>query len=480
LDSRATMSSCVDNITENRENIPGQNGCSRRRLPIRRNQDDCVSDDSAAPAPGEDKNNEPTSEAGGPAAYAGDPSLIAPKPHRSFRYPSKNLAVLYTRLDETLAEQRDAATELTEARRNLEEARRWLAEAESRFQRSAEDLRSRTEEMRERELKEPCHWKSMFEQLKEFRQEHGHTDPCRPWSVEGRKFTKQKLKSRRKKRKVEEEDRRRKEEKLRKEEETWNNKDPDGVTKVYESDKDHDENKDKDNAKRAEEKKEDESENSDDDQDNSCYDKYAKLGSWVAFQRGHYKKGLLTLQTPHRVRALDSIGMIWDLQEAKWYARYDELLHFKSIHGHCNIPQNYKPNPKLARWMHRQRLDRENLVRGRKGKPQLQPERLKLLEEAGIKWCERPRTWEDRYTALCSFRELHGHCDVPPAYEQDPQLANWVSDMRTLYLKQLREGPRKGRRLTLTDRRIKMLEDIGFTWHVFRENFLEQNVEDSP
>jgi hypothetical protein len=41
--------------------------------------------------------------------------------------------------------------------------------------------------------------------------------------------------------------------------------------------------------------------------------------------------------TSERIHMLDQLGMVWDSQALVWNARYDELLKYKSIHGHVYV-----------------------------------------------------------------------------------------------------------------------------------------------
>ena len=42
-------------------------------------------------------------------------------------------------------------------------------------------------------------------------------------------------------------------------------------------------------------------------------------------------------------------------QEEQWYIKFNELVAYKRIHGHCQVPHKYIPNPTLAQWAKRQR-----------------------------------------------------------------------------------------------------------------------------
>lgn len=48
--------------------------------------------------------------------------------------------------------------------------------------------------------------------------------------------------------------------------------------------------------------------------------------------------------TEERMKVLTSIGFVWDVvqadNDARWKKRYEELLHYKTVNGHCNVPQS--------------------------------------------------------------------------------------------------------------------------------------------
>jgi hypothetical protein len=61
---------------------------------------------------------------------------------------------------------------------------------------------------------------------------------------------------------------------------------------------------------------------------------------------------------------------------------------------------------------------------------------------------------------LCDFRRNHGHCHVPHTYKDNAPLAQWVKRQRYQYKLKL-----EGKRSTLTDERVKLLDKIGFIWN---------------
>ena len=67
--------------------------------------------------------------------------------------------------------------------------------------------------------------------------------------------------------------------------------------------------------------------------------------------------------------------------------------------------------------------------------------------------------WMEKYEDLCAFRHRNGHCHVPHTYYDNPPLAQWVKRQR--YQCKLKA---EGKRSTLTDQRIKTLDQVGFIW----------------
>ncbi len=64
-------------------------------------------------------------------------------------------------------------------------------------------------------------------------------------------------------------------------------------------------------------------------------------------------------------------------------------------------------------------------------------------------------SWDEFYGQLDTFKEAHGHCNVPQRYSANPGLGSWVSNQRSLYSKN-----------QLSAIRIARLNDLGFVWDV--------------
>ena len=130
-----------------------------------------------------------------------------------------------------------------------------------------------------------------------------------------------------------------------------------------------------------------------------------------------------------------------------WGRRYNQLIEFKEVHGHCNVPQRYAPNVELGRWVKDQRTF--------KTKGKLSEDRIELLEAIGFSWrlkCNES-FWDEQLKNLVAYKKKHGNYNVSMSNSENVQLARWVDRQR--------RAKKSGK---LTEMRMKQLESIGFSW----------------
>jgi hypothetical protein len=135
-----------------------------------------------------------------------------------------------------------------------------------------------------------------------------------------------------------------------------------------------------------------------------------------------------------------------------WDVRLQELLDFRRIFDHVNVPRHWPDNPPLGRWVLNQRRD---LRTGR-----MPAERRRRLEQLGIRWGSaddlrqcRDLEWNRLCDALAAFRRKHGHSEVPSDWPGNPRLGAWAARQRHLF----RTG-------SLRDDRRRRLEAAGIDW----------------
>jgi superfamily II DNA or RNA helicase len=159
----------------------------------------------------------------------------------------------------------------------------------------------------------------------------------------------------------------------------------------------------------------------------STYKPNSKLANWVINQRQFYSKGKVSKA---RISKLERIGFEWNPRDANWYIEYESLKRFRNDHGHCLVSRTYKDSKNLSSWVSLQR------IKNRQGC--LSAEQKALLDEIGFEWeSGKPssqiseKTWEESFSELIIFKEVHGHCNVPRSYSESQSLALWVSNQRT-------------------------------------------------
>jgi superfamily II DNA or RNA helicase len=106
-----------------------------------------------------------------------------------------------------------------------------------------------------------------------------------------------------------------------------------------------------------------------------------KLGGFVNQMRSQRRRGALS---EDRVARLDEVGFVWSARnnEQKWNRMYDSLKHCHATHGDSNVPFGWKENPKLAHWVSFQRQLRK--------KSMIEDSRIELLDKVGFVWDARP------------------------------------------------------------------------------------------
>ncbi|CAJ1967312.1 unnamed protein product [Cylindrotheca closterium] len=115
------------------------------------------------------------------------------------------------------------------------------------------------------------------------------------------------------------------------------------------------------------------------------------LGRWVKRQRYQHKllqQGKKSTLVPHRVKALEDAGFIWDSHSALWEERLNELKAYRRVHGHSNVPSTFTANAQLSTWVKCQRRQYRLFLDGEPSS-NLTLERISALNQIGFQWCGR-------------------------------------------------------------------------------------------
>lgn len=142
-----------------------------------------------------------------------------------------------------------------------------------------------------------------------------------------------------------------------------------------------------------------------------------------------------------------------------WERRFVELLEFKRLHHHCEVPQSYAENTSLGTWVNKQRMEQKNRTEGKNSS--LNDSRMERLQSVGFRWAKRKgqASWDEKFDALVAYKAKHGNCHVPTKYKDNTALGRWISTQRAEYKKY-----QEGSKCSMNADKIRKLENIGFAW----------------
>jgi superfamily II DNA or RNA helicase len=166
-----------------------------------------------------------------------------------------------------------------------------------------------------------------------------------------------------------------------------------------------------------------------------------KLATWVSNQRS--RKARLTAD---QVQRLSGLGFTWDVRKSAWERGYAQMKHYKEQKGDCRVPEDWPENPQLANFVVVQRQARK--------KNKLSEDQIRMLDALGFIWNGWVAVWEQRYDELCKYKALHGDCNIPNDFPENPPLGSWVNTQRHLRRSDM-----------LNEERIARLDEIGFEWN---------------
>eukprot|EP00978_Attheya_sp_CCMP212_P033987 scaffold140273_cov35-Attheya_sp.AAC.1 len=119
-------------------------------------------------------------------------------------------------------------------------------------------------------------------------------------------------------------------------------------------------------------------------------------------------------------------GILFIARRSPWEQHFQELIKFKEINGHANIPTRLG---QLERWVSTQCRDYHLLQAGKDS--QLTIDNCEKLESIGFEFnCHSRSTWDQRFQDLVDFKKINGHTNVP---SHSGRLGGWVSKQRTRY-----------------------------------------------
>jgi hypothetical protein len=109
------------------------------------------------------------------------------------------------------------------------------------------------------------------------------------------------------------------------------------------------------------------------------YSPNPQLGIWVNNNRRKKEK-----LDEDKIYRLNQLGFSWNTIEDAWNQMYQQLIAYHKEYDHCNVPQSYPPNQKLATWVNKNRQNYR--------KKKLSQDRIDKLNQLGFEWTLKNRT----------------------------------------------------------------------------------------
>lgn len=174
-------------------------------------------------------------------------------------------------------------------------------------------------------------------------------------------------------------------------------------------------------------------------------DKLNTLNRWVGKQIFFYHKGELPKD---KIKLLQEIDFDFEHKDTwykgLWETNVEKLLDFKAKYGHYNVPRIWEEDKTFSRWVRRQRDNRNILSKKKRDS----------LNSIGFTWIVYDDFWENNFNELKKYVEEFGSSKVDEKINE--KLFAWTIRMR------------KARRgyfsYTLSDDKIKRLDELGFDW----------------
>jgi len=160
------------------------------------------------------------------------------------------------------------------------------------------------------------------------------------------------------------------------------------------------------------------------------------LSAWIVNQRTKYRKSLLSKE---QIELLERCNMCWQITEKKWLEGYGHAMKYFNIHGHINIPQDYKTETgyNLGTWLSSNRKSYHS------GK--LSEERISKLEKLGVLWDKKGDDWKKAYSIAREYQnKFHNLNELSTTYVfAEYNLGQWLRSQRRSYRKGALSSERK-------------------------------------
>jgi hypothetical protein len=138
------------------------------------------------------------------------------------------------------------------------------------------------------------------------------------------------------------------------------------------------------------------------------------------------------------------------------------------------VPHRYDVNPALGQWVKRQRYQYKLKNDWKQS----------AMTDFGFVWNSNSSVWEERFSELTEYKELHGHCSISKC--EIPHLGVWAKVQRRQYALYMKGFNNKGNqhhhhhhKSNMTPERIAKLESLGFNWNLRKSSKSKLSSQDN-
>ena len=205
------------------------------------------------------------------------------------------------------------------------------------------------------------------------------------------------------------------------------------------------------------------------------------LGMWISNQRTAYKGKCTNKITQAQIKLLEEIGMRFENRDTMetWMDKYKLAKDYFNHYGNLEISKYFKTingyeydekGISLGMWINNQR----QAYKGQ-GRYEITSDQIKLLEEIGMRFENKYKTWMEKYNLAKAYFEHYGNLEIPQSFktingyeyvENGVALGKWINNQRQAY---------KGQgRCKITSDQIKLLEEIGMRFENKYKTWMEK------
>lgn len=157
--------------------------------------------------------------------------------------------------------------------------------------------------------------------------------------------------------------------------------------------------------------------------------------------------------------------MVWENTD-EWEQGYVHAKNYYKKHGNLDVQKDYASEDgfKLGAWVAKRRKEyREN---------RLSDKHRNMLGKLGMQWNLYDASWEQAFQAAQEYYNRYGNLNISSAYvdENGFKLGTWVQRQKAIYNGRAKYG-------SLTEERIKRLENIGINWSNKTDLIWERNFK---